>query len=530
MTGFIDVLLRMLILAAQAVVVGGVAFALWTLRPPLARGADLARVWMLVAAGAGALVAAQLLSALTQLVALDGTARVDDLVHASYFRVSSARVATGLIVLGAALALRRGASTGTRGVGPPARGAATAARAIAVAGAVTLALLAPWTSHAAARVGGRWPLLILDATHQVAAWIWIGGLAHLVAVASRRGAQAWPAALLRRFSTLALTSVSALVLAGAGLSFAYIDGRGALLGTAYGLMVMTKATLLGVLLLLGALNFFVVRGLARRGGAAPLRLRRFVEVELGLGLTVLGAAASLTSLPPAVDVVADRATFAEVAGRFVPRWPTLRSPALSELPVGDRNAPRTDADRAWSEYNHHWSGLFVLSMGVLALLHQTGRARWARHWPLIFLGLAAFLFFRSDPGAWPIGPVGFWESMLFPEVLQHRFFLALVVVFGIFEWRVRTGQLASPGYALVFPLLCAVGGGMLLTHSHASLNLKAEFLIEVTHAPLGVFGLAVGWGRWLELRLAPAEDRLPARLWAGGLVAVGLLLVLYRES
>lgn len=523
MTGFVDVLLRALILAAQAMVVGGVAFALWTLRPPLARGAELARVWTLVAGGAAALVAAQLLSALTQLVALDGTARLADLVTTSYFRVSAARVATGLVVLAAALAVRRGTT-------PAARGAAPAARTVVVIGAVALAVLAPWTSHAAARVGGRWPLLIVDAIHQVAAWIWIGGLAHLVVVAARGGGAAWPVALLQRFSALALASVSVLVLAGTALSFAYIDGLGAMIGTAYGLMVMTKVALLAVLLLLGALNFFVVRRLARAGGLAPLRLRRFVEVELGIGITVLGAAASLTSLPPAVDVVADRATFAEVAGRFVPRWPTLRSPALSELPIDQRDAPRTDADRAWSEYNHHWSGIFVLTMGVLALLHQGGRARWARHWPLVFLVLAVFLFFRSDPGSWPIGPVGFWESMLFPEVLQHRFFLALVVVFGIFEWRVRTGRVTSPGSALVFPLLCAVGGGMLLTHSHASLNLKADFLIEITHAPLGVFGIVVGWARWLELRLAPADERLPARLWAGALTAVGLLLVLYRES
>ena len=75
-----------------------------------------------------------------------------------------------------------------------------------------------------------------------------------------------------------------------------------------------------------------------------------------------------------------------------------------------------------------------------------------------------------------------------------------------------------------------MGGALLLTHSHASLNLKSEFLIEVTHAPLGVFGLAVGWARWLELRLTPADDRLPGRMWAGALVAVGLLLVFYRES
>jgi putative copper resistance protein D len=515
-TGFLDVLLRSLILAAQATAVGGVVFALWTLRAPHARA------WTLVAAGAATLVIAQSLSALTQVIALEGTARLGDLVMTSYFRVSAARVLAALVLLAGSLRLRR-AARALPGLVP------AGARATVLVAVAALALLAPWTSHAAARVGGRWSLLTLDAIHQVAAWVWIGGLAQLVVVAARGRDETWPPPLLQRFSTQALASVIALVLAGGALSLLYIDGPRALFGTAYGVMVLAKAVLLTALLVLGALNFFVVRRIAR-GTAAPLRLRRFVEVELGLGLTVFGAAASLTSLPPAIDVVADRATFAEVGSRFTPRWPTFRSPQLSELPVEDRNAPRTDADRAWSEYNHHWSGLFVLSMGLLALLHQTGRARWARHWPLIFLGLAVFLFFRSDPGSWPIGPYGFWESMLFPEVLQHRIFLLLIVVFGIFEWRVRTGRLAAPGYALVFPLLCAVGGGLLLTHSHASLNLKSEFLIEVTHAPLGLFGIVVGWGRWLELRLGPGGDRLPARLWALGLTAVGLLLVIYRES
>jgi copper resistance protein D len=518
-TGFVDVLLRALILAAQAAGVGGAVFALWTLR---GREPGLARAWTLVAAGAGVLAVAQSLSALTQLIALEGAASARDLLAISYFRVSAARVLAALALLAGAVGLRRAART-------PGAPSPRAALVVAVAAPLALVVLAPWTSHAAARVGGRgWPLT-LDAVHQVASWIWIGGLAQLLVVAARRGDASWPPALLRRFSATALASVLALVLAGIALTLSYVDGTGALFGTAYGVMVLTKGALLILLLALGALNFFVVRRLAG-GASAPLRLRRFVEVELGLGLTVLGAAASLTSLPPAVDVVADRATSAEVVGRFVPRWPTLRSPHLSELPVDDRNAPRTDADRAWSEYNHHWSGLFVLTMGLLALAHQTGRARWARHWPLIFLGLAVFLFLRSDPGSWPLGPFGFWESMRFPEVLQHRIFVVLVVVFGIFEWRVRTGRLAAPGYALVFPLLCAAGGGLLLTHSHASLNLKSEFLVEVTHAPLGVFGIVVGWGRWLELRLAPAEGGLPARLWAGGLVAVGMLLVLYRES
>jgi putative copper resistance protein D len=305
-----------------------------------------------------------------------------------------------------------------------------------------------------------------------------------------------------------------------------------MVGTAYGLMVMTKAVILGGLLVLGALNFFVVRRLSADDPRWPLRLRRFVEVELGLGLTVLFAAASLTSLPPAADVVADRATPAEVVTRFTPRLPKLTSPPIEALPVDDKEAPRTDADREWSEFNHHISGMFVLAMGLLSLLHLTGNglARWARHWPLIFLGLATFMLIRNDPGAWPLGSEGFWEGMRDPSILQHRVFVLLVVIFGIFEWLVRSGRLRAPRAALLFPLLCAVGGGLLLTHSHASLNLKNEFLLEVTHAPLGVLGLLVGWGRWLELRLAAPEDRLPGRLSAAAMTVIGVLLLIYRES
>ena len=120
--------------------------------------------------------------------------------------------------------------------------------------------------------------------------------------------------------------------------------------------------------------------------------------------------------------------------------------------------------------------------------------------------------------------------MLIATVLQHRIFVLLVVAFGIFEWMVRTHRLRGARWALVFPLLCVVGGGLLLTHSHASLNLKAEFLLEVTHAPLGVLGVVIGWARWLELRLAAPEDRAPGRVWSAGLAVFGVLLLLYRES
>ncbi len=137
---------------------------------------------------------------------------------------------------------------------------------------------------------------------------------------------------------------------------------------------------------------------------------------------------------------------------------------------------------------------------------------------------------RNDPGSWPLGPEGFWEGWLVATVAQHRFFVLLVIVFGIFEWMVRSGRLASRRAALIFPLLCVVGGGMLLSHSHAAQNLKDEFLLEVTHAPLGLLALLIGWGRWLELRLPEGRGRVPGALWAVGLVLVGALLIIYRES
>jgi putative copper resistance protein D len=326
-----------------------------------------------------------------------------------------------------------------------------------------------------------------------------------------------------------MAAVAWLVVAGLALTLSYVDSLAGLIGTAYGVMVLGKVVLLLAALLLGGLNFLAVRRL-RAGAAEPAgRVRWLVEAELGLGLTVLLAAASLTSMPPAIDLVADRATLGEVAMVFAPKMPRFSSTRLEEMPVEDRFAPRTDADRAWSEYNHHTAGFFVLAMGLLAMVSRTRWGRWARHWPLIFLGLAAFLFVRNDPGAWPLGPMGFWQSMTYPEVLQHRFFVLLVVAFAAFEWAVRTGRVRSQRAAFVFPLLCAGGGALLLTHSHAMLNLKSEFLAEVSHMPLGILGVIVGWSRWLELRLPPPANQIPGRVWVASMVLIGILLVFYRE-
>jgi putative copper resistance protein D len=510
----LDVLLRGLILSAQATAVGGVCFLLL-----VARGPEASRSLLLIGIAAATVAVGQTLALANELFVLlhEASWPLGAALGTLYVQVSVVRIVAGLALAACALRLRQG-------------GARSRLWPAVVALAAVLAAAAPWTSHAAARLESRGVLLLLDAAHQLAAAVWIGGLVHLIAAAVGRGDRPWPVALLRRFSNLAVGAVVVLVAAGLGLVWFYAPEASAIVGTAYGLMVVTKVVILSGLLVLGALNSRAIRRMDGGPDADQAIMRRFVEVEVGLGLTVLFAAASLTSLPPAVDLTHDRATLAEIATRFTPRMPTLRSPSLSEMPIDDPQAPRNDADRAWSEFNHHVSGILVLTMGLLALLHASGRAAWARHWPLVFLGLAAFMMVRNDPGSWPLGPEGFWEGWLVATVAQHRVFVLLVVAFGIFEWMVRSGRMRSRRAALVFPLLCAVGGGLLLSHSHAAQNLKEEFLLEVTHTPLGVLAIVIGWTRWLELRLPDGRGRRFGPLWAAGLAVIGALLIIYRES
>jgi putative copper resistance protein D len=525
MAGFLDVLLRGLLLTLTSTAVGGVAWLWLVLRvEPGVKPDPSARVALGVVSTA-AFLAALAQAAVGLLVLIDLGARTSGLPIGPYLDTTFARVTLVRVALAASLgglALRLVAR-------PAGRGLWLTLGALALGLALSSAAL----SHAAARLEWRALLVALDAVHQLAVSVWVGGLAHLSLHALRTQGHPDPRdrPIARRFSAVAVASVGALTVTGLALAVLYVAEPAALVGTAYGVMVLSKAALLAVALALGYLNFRLVR--RATAGASTPRLARVVEVELGLGVTVLFMAASLTSLPPAGDVRADRATVAEVVARFTPAPPRLMSPPIGELlrtadPLMAPPEGRTPVERAWSEYNHHWAGLFVLAMGLLALAERRG-VRTARHWPLVFLGMAVFLLIRSEPRAWPLGPAGFWESLTLPDVLQHRAFVLLIVGLGVFEWMVRTGRLGLRPWAYVFPLLCAVAGGLLLTHSHAMFNLKEEFLTEITHVPLGLVGAFVGWARWLELRL-PEAGPAPGWLWRGCLTAVGLLLLFYREG
>jgi putative copper resistance protein D len=539
--GFLSVLLRATTLAFQSLTVGGILFSLYV--HPLSSDHNPSQELILKSCRrrirwfALALALAQMLSVTASSAVLMATAELPmvDVLGANFFLAGAA-------VIGVALGIAVLAGGPSRN-----RWSLLLSLSIVLIGASVM------LSHAASRVQDRWVLGVATALHQLATAAWVGGMPYLLMVLRRSAELDILQRISQRFSNLAKTSVAILFLAGLTLSLFYIDSLNAVYGTAYGVMVASKTFLFCELLLLGALNFYLVRGIKFDPARLLTRLRCFAEAEVSIGFTVILAAASLTSVPPAADLKVGRVTGAEIVERMTPRWPRLRSPRVEELSEPTlqklRNAaergdllpdsyvlggaatnPNTPADIAWSEYNHHWSGLVVLAIGLLALAWRTGYAPWARHWPLLFLGLAAFLFLRADPENWPLGPNGFFESFANSEVLQHRAFVVLIVAFALFEWGVRTGRIRSQRAALVFPMVCSLSGALLLTHSHALQNVKEELLAELTHVPLALLGITAGWARWLEIRLPPADRKIPSWIWPVCFALIGLLLMLYRES
>ena len=535
--GFLSVLLRGVSLTLQSLIVGGVVFLLLVLRSSGRESADIEDSCLgWTRRFALALIATQTsyLAANVFILMQSAGIGLSDIIGANF-------VLAGALGLGACFTI---VALSSAGRARSHRGFLLPAAAIIAASVLT--------SHAMARLEHRLPLIFVTALHQLATAAWLGALPFLLMAIRRASCPEFVRQLCARFSRLALTSVAILASAGLILSFSYVGSLSAIYGTSYGAMVVTKAMLFALLLFLGALNFQLVR----HGEASSIlaSLKRFGEAEIGIGVTVILAAASLTSLPPAIDLTQDRVSGPEIYARITPRPPRLSSPAKKDLPedvyaaqkrafemgslstesfVPGQSGTRlnTPAEKAWSEYNHHWAGIMVLAVGFLALLAQAGKISWARNWPLLFLGLSIFLFLRSDPEVWPLGPNGFWVTLADPEVLLHRIFAALVVALAAFEWRVQTGRAASANMRLVFPMLIAVSGALLLTHSHSLGNIKEEVLAELSHIPLAILAVIAGWSRWLELRL-PVENRTRAwftRLWPVCISLIGILLLNYRE-
>jgi putative copper resistance protein D len=538
--GFLVVLLRAAILCFQTVTIGGILFLIIVVRKKEWRTEELLRsCWKLIRASSLALALSQLFFAITNSLVLTYSTDIPlkDVLGTNFVRAGALAIAAALVLAAWPSGLRKSLNL------------------LVLLPAGLMLAASVMTSHAASRMEDRAVLVAMGTLHTLATASWIGGLPYLLLAAKHLSGPEMKNHITRNFSRLAQVSVAALFLAGFGMSWFYVGSWDAMYGTAYGVMLGAKISLFMVLLLLGAANFYIVRGLGTESGNRGTSLVRFGEAEIGIGLSVILAAASMTSQPPSVDLPQDRVTMQEIATRFAPRMPRFSSPNINEISKStelltqqaaaegksmppafvpgqsgfNTNSP---ADIAWSEYNHNCAGLIVFLMGILALLSRSRYFSWAKIWPLAFLLLAVFLFFRADPENWPMGPNGFWESFAVTDVLQHRLAVLLIIVFAIFQYRVETKRVKTMAAALVFPGVCALGGVVLLTHTHALSNVKEELLAELSHTSLAVFGIVAGWSRWLELRLpeeTPTRKYL-AWVWPVCFIFVGLILMDYHES
>jgi putative copper resistance protein D len=522
----LSTLLRAANLSFEALLLGGIAYLLVVARP--AKASSMVESVCLRGIGwaALALSVSEVVTVVLSGASLmgDSDLRLGDLPSAKFFQAG---------LSAALLALLLWACSRWKG----SRGAAAM-----IPLSLLLLAAAVSTSHAAARMDDRWLLAMATSVHHLGTAAWIGAMPFLLVSLPRAGSVEEARTMVRRYSSMALLSVAVLVLAGVYMAWSYVGTWNGLYGTNYGVLLLAKIYLLLVILLMGSGNWLMVRRLNTDPQPLLAKLRRFAEAEIGLGFTIILAAASMSSQPPAVDVT-DQVSRQVIAARMRPEAPRLKSPSVSQLtpptsiekevqvaefhPTGGSDA----TDKEWSEYNHHWAGLIVLAAGLLAFVSRFPGMGWARFWPLSFAGLAVFILLRADPENWPLGPRPFWASFSSPDVLQHRAAAVLILCFAAFECAVQAGKLRVRWASMIFPAMCALGAAVLLTHNHAPSDVQQDLLASLSHTPIALLGATAGWGRWLELRLPPGRtSRIAGFVWPLFLAAAGLVLLNYRET
>lgn len=190
---------------------------------------------------------------------------------------------------------------------------------------------------------------------------------------------------------------------------------------------------------------------------------------------------------------------------------------------------------AYSEFNHHLTGMLVLIIGLSELRHALAMSFWA--WtrfllPGALLTSGVFLLIWSDHNAWPIGALSFVETFFGsdPEIFQHKSYGLLSLTVGAIELLRRLGQIRHAAWVAPLPLFAIIGGLMLFGHSHG-IHLSAA-RIAMDHAMMGTMAVTAGSSKLLSdwfRSLSSAGSSKWELPWAVLILLIGIQLLIYSE-
>lgn len=208
-------------------------------------------------------------------------------------------------------------------------------------------------------------------------------------------------------------------------------------------------------------------------------------------------------------------------------------------PFDDRTIPPDQAGSweewkehtAFSNFNHNFSGWLVLLMGfamAVSVVWEGKRSKFSTLWPILTLGVALFILYRSDPEYWPFGPRTLTELLGDREAIEHKLSGLIVLAMGSVEWLRVRGTLSHWVWGMIFPWLAIMGGLTLLFHLHPISNFNYLGRNNSPHTTEGTTAVLTGmtyllgeWGimtqRWWRL--------VPAVL----VILMGVQLIVYLE-
>ena len=213
--------------------------------------------------------------------------------------------------------------------------------------------------------------------------------------------------------------------------------------------------------------------------------------------------------------------------------------AASAVDTASVDTTKEEADKRFSEFNHRFSGVFILLLGLLAFLEPTlgKRIGFLRYlWAVFFFVPGLYLFFFSDPESWPFGSQTLHyvitQNM---QVLQHKVFSLVLLGLSIVEFLRVRNRVPVLWTATLFPAVAGIGAFLLFYHSpqsHAGGMSGAAHtaMQKIYHQHVG-FAI-VGLGAIVTKAVADLgrfRVRLLRSLSAIFLVLLGILLVTYTE-